>query len=279
FAEAGVTELPTTPEAFLAAMQAIKDNTDSVPYYTNYAAGWPLVQWEGNRGGISCNPEYTNELAHTDAPFSEGMDHYTMYKLMYDLVANGLVEADPSTSDWETSKALLGSGEIASMVLGSWSIVQMQEAADNPDDISYMPFPFNVDGTVCSSAGGDWKMGINVNSESQEAARAWVDWFLNESGFADSQGGIPPVKGQPMPATLAAFDELAVQLVSQNPAPAGEEGWVDNIDSEAEIGLWAPTFRQRIVDAARGNSDETLDDIFADLNARWAEARAEVVGQ
>lgn len=279
FAEAGITDLPTTPDAFLTAMQAIKDNTDAVPYYTNYAAGWPLVQWEGNRGSLSCNPNYSNELAYTDAPFSEGTDHYVMYKLMYDLVANGLVEEDPSTTDWETSKALLGSGEIASMVLGSWSIVQMQEAADNPDDIGYMPFPSPNDDLLCSSAGGDWKMGINVNSEHQAAARAWVDWFLNESGFAESQGGIPPVKGQPMPATLQAFDDLKVQLISQNPAPQGEEGWVDNIDSEAEIGLWAPAFRQRIVDAARGNSDESLEDIFADLNARWAEARAEIVSQ
>ena len=276
FEAAGVPDIPRTPDEFLAAMQAIKDNTDSVPYYTNYAAGWPLVQWEGNRGSLSCNPDYSNELAYSDAPFTEGNDHYTLYKLMYDLVANELVEADPSTSDWETSKLLLGSGEIASMVLGSWSIVQMQDAADNPDDIGYMPFPGGGDG-VCSSAGGDWKMGINVNSENKAAARAWVDWFLHESGFANDQGGIPTVKGQPFPATLASFEALNVELMAQNPPPAGEEGWVDNIDAEAEIGLWAPPFRQRIVDAARGNTDESIEDIFADLNARWAEARAEVV--
>ncbi|MEM7803121.1 MAG: extracellular solute-binding protein, partial [Chloroflexota bacterium] len=241
------------------------------------AAGWPLVQWEGNRGSLSCNPDYSNELAYTDAPFTEGSDHYVLYKLMYDLVAKGLVEEDPSTSDWETSKELLGTGQIASMVLGSWSIVQMQDAADNPGEIGYMPFPAALTDSVCSSAGGDWKMGINVNSPNQEAARAWVDWFLVESGFAADQGGIPPVKGQPFPETLAAFETLDVQLVSQNPAPEGEEGWVDNIDAEAEIGLWSPPFRQRIVDAARGNTDETIEDIFTDLNARWAAARSEVV--
>lgn len=279
FAEAGITELPTTSEAFLEAMQMIKDNTDAIPYYTNYAAGWPLNQWEGNRGGMSCNDNYVIELAYTDTPFGEGSDHHTIYSLMYDLVANGLVEEDPSTTDWETSKGLLGTGQIASMVLGSWSIVQMQEAADNPDDIGYMPFPANVDGQSCTSANGDWKMGINVNSEHQAAARAWVDWFLDESGFAEGQGGIPPVKGAPLPSTLAAFEELNVQLISQNPAPEGEEGWVSNIDSEAEVGLYSPNFKRRIVDAARGNTDETLDDIFADLNSRWAGVRTEVTGQ
>lgn len=277
-AEAGITELPTTSDAFLEAMQMIKDNTDTVPYYTNYAAGWPLVQWESQRGGISCNPNYSNELAYTDAPFAEGTDHHTLYKLMYDLVANELVETDPTTSDWELSKQLLGNGDIAAMVLGSWSIVQMEEAAENPADIGYMPFPHNVDGTVCASAGGDYKIAVNKNSPNKAAAEAWLWWFLNESGFAYDQGGIPPQIGSEYPPQLQAFADLDVQFVAQNPAPTAEEGWVDAIDSEAEVGLWAPDFRQRIVDAARGNSDESLEDIFADLNGRWAEARVDVTG-
>lgn len=277
FAEAGITALPNTPEAFLEAMRQIKENTDATPYYTNYAAGWPLVQWEGNRGSVSCDPDYSNKLAYTDAPFAEGTAHHTIYKLMYDLVAEELVEVDPSTTDWELSKELLANGDIAAMVLGSWSIVQMEEQAEDPAVIGYMPFPSNIDGTICASAGGDYKLAINKNTENMAAAQAWLNWFLNDSGFAYDQGGIPPVKGSDFPPQLLAFQELDVAFVSQNPAPAGEEGWVDNIDSEAEIGLWAPDFRQRIVDAARGNTDETLDEIFADLNARWAEARAEVV--
>lgn len=280
FEEAGITELPTTPEDFLAAMQMIKDNTEAVPYYTNYAAGWPLVQWEGNRGSVSCDADYSNQMAHTDAPFAEGAAHNTMYKLMYDLVANELVEVDPSTTDWELSKQLLADGEIAAMVLGSWSIVQMEDAAgDTPEVIGYMPFPSNVDGTVCASAGGDYKLAINKNTKNMAAARAWLDWFLNESNFAYDQGGIPPVKGGELPPQLAAFAELDVEFVPQNPAPAGEEGWVDAIDSEAEIGLWSPPFRQRIVDAARGNTDESFEAIMDDLNTRWAEARAEVVSE
>ncbi len=278
FAEAGITDLPTTPEAFLEAMHKIKDNTDAIPYYTNYAAGWPLVQWESQRESVSCNPNFANEMVFTEAPFAEGTTHYTIYKLMYDLVAEGLTEADPTTTDWESSKPAIGKGEVATMVLGSWAIVQMQDAADNPDDIGYMPFPSNVDGTVCAGAGGDYNLGINIHSENQEAARAWVDWFVNESGFAYDQGGIPPLKGSELPPQLQAFADLDVEYIQTNPAPAGQEGWLDNIDNEAEVGLWDPAFKQRIVDAARGATDETFDDIMADLNGRWAEAQAEVVG-
>ena len=35
FAEAGVTELPKTPDEFIAALKAVKENTDAIPLYTN----------------------------------------------------------------------------------------------------------------------------------------------------------------------------------------------------------------------------------------------------
>ena len=230
FEQAGVTELPKTPEEFIAAMQLIKENTDAIPYYTNYAAGWPLVQWQGNLGSVSCDTEVTNGLAQTDTPFAEGQPMYTIHKLLYDLVKEGLVETDPSTSDWESSKQLIADGDVAAMVLGSWAIVQMQEKAADPAVIGYMPFPTNVDGKRCSSAGGDYKIAINKNTEYPEAARAWLDWFLKESNFAFDQGGIPPVTGSELPPQLADFAAANVEFIPSAPPPAGEEGWVDKIE-------------------------------------------------
>lgn len=39
FEAAGIKELPKTPDEFLDALQKIKDNTDAIPMYTNFAAG------------------------------------------------------------------------------------------------------------------------------------------------------------------------------------------------------------------------------------------------
>lgn len=274
--QAGVTEVPTTSEEFLADLHLIADGTDAIPLYTNYAAGWPLTQWESNRGSITDNPDYVSEMAHTDAPWSEGSDHYVIDHLLYDAVAAGLVEDDPTTTDWESSKPMMGNGEIATMALGSWAIVQMQDAADDPDDIGYMPFPHQVDGTFHSTAEGDYEVAINKNSGNKDAARAWLDWFVDESGYAYDQGGISPRLDGPNPPQLADFDTLGVEFVEIAPAPEGEEGLTDRVDSEAEIGLFDAIYRQRIVDAARGQLDESIDDIFADLNERWADARAEL---
>jgi len=276
WAEAGVTELPTTPDEFLAGLQLIADNTDAVPLYTNYAAGWPLGQWESMRGSISNDSQYLNDMAHTDAPWSPGEDHFTIDSLLFDSVAAGLVEADPTTTDWETSKVDLGAGRIATMALGSWAIVQMEEAAENPDDIGYMPFPTQVDGNFHSTANGDYKVAVNKNSDNVEAARAWLDFFVDESGYAFDQGGIPPRLDGEYAPQLSGFADLGVVFTELAPAPAGEEGLVSNIDTEAEIGAFDPIYRQRMIDAARGQTDETKQDIFDDLNQRWAKARAEL---
>ena len=65
--EAGVTDLPTTPEEFVAALQLVDDNTEAIPLYTNYKDGWPLTQWEGNRGSVTNDPE-TSTSSPTPTP-------------------------------------------------------------------------------------------------------------------------------------------------------------------------------------------------------------------
>src|SRR5665648_703372 len=251
WAAAGNTDYATTPADFVAALQNIKDNTEAIPLYTNYFADWPITQWEGHRGEISANPDYVNSLLETDAPWAEGTDHNVIDTLIWDIVSAGLIEPDPTTTDWESSKGMIARGEIGTMVLGSWAISQMQDAADAE---------------------------VVVAADAKEAAWAWIQWFMNDSGFADAQGGISPLKDGGFPDNLADFDAAGVELVEQLPAEPGNEGKLDAIDSAAEIGLFQATYRKRIIDAARGQSGETLQAIFDDLNSRWATARAEVMG-
>ncbi len=56
---------------------------------------------------------------------------------------------------------MIGKGEIATMSLGSWAIVQMPEKATDPADIGYLPFPVHVGGKFHAvsqlSARATWK--------------------------------------------------------------------------------------------------------------------------
>jgi hypothetical protein len=53
----------------------------------------------------------------------------------------------------------------------------------------------------------------------------------------------------------------------------GKESLFSDINNESELGIGSTdTEKQRIIDAAVGNSKESFDDIVKDFNTRWANA-------
>ena len=276
FEDAGITEFPKTTEDFIAALKKIKENDSSiVPLYTNYAAGWTLSNWDFTRPGVSGDPDFTNEMTSDTSPFDEGDTMYTIYNTLYTVAKEGLIESDPTTSDWEQSKVDLANGKVAVMVLGSWAVPQIQKInEDNADNIMFEAFPVTAsDGKQYMPIGGDYNYGINVNSKHKKAARKFIDWMVNESDYAVDNGGIPTVKGAEYPKALQDSQYAGVELIEENPAPEGKESFFSDINNESELGIGSTdTEKQRIIDAAVGNSKESFDDIMKDFNTRWANA-------
>ena len=281
FKEAGITSLPQSQEEFLKDMQLIKEKTSAIPYYTNYKEGWPLVQWEPDTLAVSGTNTYTNvEMVNTDSPFSPGTPHYITYKLMYDLANKKLIEQDPTTTDWEKSKTMMAQGKIACMELGSFAIAQIQVQASNPDDIGYMPFPNTVNGKIYTSLSADYPIGVNKNSKHVQEAKDFITWFVDQSGYANDCGTVSSLKTAQMPKVLQAFKDMGVQFLTPAAAKQGQAGWNNKIDNAGEIGLWkSAEFRQKIIEAAIGNSKDTYDQIMAGLNKKWKDGRAEVMSQ
>ncbi|THG30417.1 carbohydrate ABC transporter substrate-binding protein [Glaciibacter flavus] len=275
--EAGVTDLPKTPDEFIADLKLIKEKTDAIPYYTNYKDGWPLGSWQGQQG-FSGDTGVVTDRDKSDAPWSKGSEQYITDALLFDVVKDKLSEDDPTTTAWEGSKALIGSGKAATAVLGSWAISQFQQAAKDagadPADIGYMPFPYQKDGEFHSAIGGDFNNAININSKNKVAARAWVDWFTNDSGFAQSQGAIPAQVDAPNPSTLQDFTDAKVKLVELD--KAANPSLDSDIYNKAQIDLFGNVYRQKLVDIARGAADGDMNSYFSQLNKEWADARTKV---
>ncbi|MBD5448962.1 MAG: carbohydrate ABC transporter substrate-binding protein [Lachnospiraceae bacterium] len=280
FADAGVTTLPKTPDEFIAALQAIKDNTDAIPLYTNYAAGWTMGgQWDAFLGAITTGDEtwLNQKFVHTAEPFKDngdGTGAYALYKILYDAVEQGLIEEDYTTTDWEGCKAMINNGEIGAMVLGSWAIAQMKAAGDHPDDIGYMPFPITVNGQQYTTAGPDYCYGINVNAsdDNKAAAMTFVKFMVEESGWCDLEGGYPISKTAP---TSFVFD--GVNVVTNVTSLPGEEDDMNQMNAESELSFNAggDAKIQAIVEAAATGS-QSFDDIMADWTAKWNLAQEEL---
>ena len=282
FAEAGVTELPKTPDEFIAALKAVKEKTDAIPLYTNYAAGWTMGAWDAYIGVAATGKDtYMNqELAHAKDPFADqgnGTGPYAVYKILYDATAEGLIEDDYTTTDWEGCKPMLNNGQIASMVLGSWAFTQMRDAegGEHPEDVGYMAFPISIDGKQYAPAGGDYNFAINVQASYEEklASLYYLKWLTHESGFAYSEGGVPIDKSGEYPDLYAAFD--GIDMLSDADSLPGEETLLNEMNAESELNFNAGgnTKVQEIIEHAF-NHDKTFDEIMADWNTAWSDAQA-----
>lgn len=282
FADAGITELPATPDEFIADLKLVKEKTDAIPLYTNYAAGWTMGAWDAYIGIVTDgdNTFFNQKFVHTANPFEDpgdGTGIYNLYKILYDACAEDLIEDDYTTTDWESCKGMLNRGEIGTMVLGSWAYAQMQEAGDTPENVGYMPFPMTVNGQQYVNAGGDYNYGINTNAsdENKTAALIFVKWMVERSNWCYNEGGYTVVKGGQNPDMYAAFD--GCEVLADQPSIAGEETLLNDMNSESELSFNAGGNDkvQRIVEAGVTGS-ETFDEIMADWTEKWQEAQEEL---
>ena len=278
FEEAGITELPKTPDEFIADLKLILENIADLPIFTNFLDVWALSgQWDAYIGiAATGETKYMNqELAHTKDPFrdyGDGTHAYAVYKILYDAVAEGLTEEDYTTTDWESSKGKMNNGEIACMVLGSWALPQMKQAGEHADDVGYMAFPITVDGKQYASASADRGYGINVNDDdnTKQAALIFVKWLVERSGYAYNEYSLPVTKDGD---TQLSFDNVV--LLQDDPALDGEEDLLNELNSESEVNINQDSDGvrlQKVVECAADGS-ESYDDIVAEWNQAWDAAQ------
>lgn len=274
--EAGITELPKTPDEFIKDLQLINDKTDAIPLYTNFSAGWTMGAWN-DYVGIASNgdPDYkNNKLLHQKDPFTKNEENsgpYAVFYTLYEAVKQKLVEEDPASSDWESSKTRINDGEIATMVLGSWCVNQFKDAGGHPEDIGYMPFPITIGDKQAAASGGQYAYAINnkASADNQIAAMVYVKWLLEESPIFDDEGSIPALKGKELPESLSEFD--GVELLSDNAPAEGEESLFDDIRNTAEVlsGDYPVT---EVLEAALYGK-KSLDDLMKEWNQKWTSAQ------
>ena len=131
-----------------------------------------------------------------------------------------------------------------------------KKAGKDPADIGYMPFPAQKDGKFCSVvAPRQPATAVNIHSKHKAAARAWVDWFANKSGYAaDRAGRLRRSRARPLPAALKALHGRRRQATSSSTHGRRGEGRPRST-TPSEIGLSKADYRQKLVDIARGAAE------------------------
>lgn len=267
FAKAGVDEVPTTWTEFLAAGEKLKA-AGTIPLILNMGAGWPLDSFNGLGVAISGDADFNNKVVTDTSPFDADKPLGKSFAVLHTLVANGLVEPDLTTNNWEDSKGWLASGKGAMWFLGNWSINQViQEGsakAGVPVDaanIGFFPFPYDDNPTHNIVTGPDMAVAIAKNSKNPVAAKAWLEFLLTKSDISQIAGMIPGYKK--MPPTLPQLQEISGYnpvVLEQTPTDAAYGKLTNLINygggKGAQEVMLAPDYAAAI----------------AKLNADWADA-------
>lgn len=266
FEESGILSIPKTIDEFMEDLYLIRDNTDAIPLYTNYNSGWTLSEWEDFcYGAMTGDSAYrTEKFINEENQFLKGTPHYEVYKLLYDIVKNGLCESNPLSTDWESSKKMMNEGKIACMALDSWSINQIKKAGPNSDDIGYMAFPNNINGVQSITVTSDYCYGINVNSKNKEAAKAWINFIINESSYVLDNENISILKSDTLPDSLNNLNDC--KLIVDNDITG--ENMERYLELSKDLNLNDYREQQKIIEAALSNSNNSFDDIMKDWNKR-----------
>lgn len=271
FYQAGVTKTPKSAEEFLQALKDIDERTDAIPFYTNASTPWVFNVWENfSYIDMTGNPDYKyHDFIYEKDAYLEGSTHYQVYELLYNIVKNGLCEPDPMSSDWEKSKEMLNHGEIGAMAIGSWAISQVKEAGDGADAIGFLPFPHEISGRQYVTVSAEYCYGVAKNTKYPEAARAFLEFMIDESGYALDREMLSVVRTDPYPDVYGDMENalLLTEGIADTKTFSHYTKLTKNLDFED--GLEA----QRVVKAAMGISGETFDEIAKDWNDRWESSR------
>lgn len=282
FADAGIINLPKTPDEFISALKAIKNKTNAIPLYTNYADEWPMSSWDAYAGINATGQDnyWSQLLVHSKNPFVDTGDStgpYSVYKILYDAVSNGLTEDDYTTTSEPLSYQMLNDGQIGCLVFSSWAVVQAQDAGSHPEDVGFMPFPISVNGKQYISINGDYSYGINKKSSKEEilASMLYVKWLVEESGYSYSEGGLSVYKAGDNPSFYDSLKDCVI--MEDAPGIPGEELLFSQLNTESGLLFNANGNAkvQSIVEHAF-NSDKTFDSIMEEWNKAWSNAQAKL---
>ncbi|WP_151737779.1 ABC transporter substrate-binding protein [Paenibacillus tengchongensis] len=265
FAQAGITEVPQTLDAFYAACAKLK-KAGIIPLYMNYGAVWPLREF-----GLSLvsymtgDPEYSNNMVNVDEPWQPGNEWGQALNIARTLINKGYAEDQLFSNNWEISKTKLATGEAGMYLLGNWTIRQVIEAGARPEDIGFFPFPYDNGSSHYAPLNSDWFIGVSKFSGNKELAKAWIEFFVKETDYTQEWGFLP-ANGSQEPA-LPQYREFLSYQPRLVEATVQSDAFID-MANRAKLSFWSGDYMQELIAAP------DLGQSFAELNSRWKEARS-----
>ncbi|MFI2754457.1 ABC transporter substrate-binding protein [Cellulomonas sp. P22] len=241
FADAGITELPTSFDDMVAKARVIKETTGVTPFFEEGNTGWSTQWWPQVLLADAAADGFYDDLNANKASFTDDVvvDAITTFK---DLIDEGLFNSDIVTATFEDQGDALLNGDAAMAVQINALFGQLQAKADTATlDETIGFFPISPSGNVATShpdqsnAVVAFKTG---DAAREAAARQFLTFWMTEyyPTFIEEQNTVSLFTSIESPASVPqALRDVHASLSDsvgsmQAQAVANPDLWMNVVD-------------------------------------------------
>ncbi len=176
--DAGITEMPTTWDAFLAMCETLKSK-GVTPIALGSKDRWPAQFWFDYLLLRTAGPEYRAKLMDGSASYDDAEVKAAM-GLWKDLTDKGYFVPNANADGWTDASDKVARGDAAVTLMGTWITGYWNGIGLVPgDDYNFFPFPAIKDGIPNAVVGPVDGLVIAANAKNVAGAEAFVDYMAS----------------------------------------------------------------------------------------------------
>ena len=192
-ADAGVSEMPTDWDGFLALCKTLKD-AGVTPIALGSANRWPAQFWFDYLLLRTAGPDYRAKLMSGEASYDDAEVQRAM-GMWKDLTDAGYFTENANADSWTDASDKVARGDAAMTLMGTWitgywnglGLVAGQ-------DYDFFPFPTIEAGLPVASVGPVDGLVIAANASNVEGAEAFLDFMVSntevQAAWSKAQGAL-----------------------------------------------------------------------------------------
>ncbi len=237
FADAGITEMPTTWDEFLALCETLKA-AGVTPIALGSLNRWPAQFWFDYLILRTAGPEYRAALMDGSASYDDPEVMRAM-SIWMDLVDGGNFLPNSNADSWTDASDKVARGDAAMTLMGTWITGYWNGLGLEPGtDYDFFEFPMIDDGVANAVVGPVDGWVVSANAENVPGAKAFLAEMISnpesQAKWAQAQGALSAnVNVDPAAynavmlkafEAVAAADVFAFNYDLATPPPVAEVG-------------------------------------------------------
>ncbi|MFJ4036713.1 ABC transporter substrate-binding protein [Microbacterium sp. NPDC090007] len=260
-AQNGITEWPTTMDAFYSECEALAGQGKSMIALAGAAgpnAGLTAQGIAATRVYAS-DPEFNTERAAGETTFAESEGWADTLQTIVDLKDRGCFQPGAEGGGFDAITNGLAQGTSVGSFIPSGSAVEIAAAAPPEADFKVQPFPAADGGEPYVLASSNYTISINAKSTKKDAATKFVEWLATpdaQQKYYEASGLLPISEYKNLDLSDTIYSEVVTDISNGSYATLPNNVWPNPAVYEAlQVGVQGLLTGQTSIDQVLQNMD------------------------